>query len=431
MIRITDIQDSLLHLVGWEQSITSDNTIDDNLTETESGLYYQNAHALLTLQNIKSTMPDEYNWQFPEWSETAIYAKDDKVKYNNVVYIATAANQNEPPNNLVSWAVYDIFSDYLLRLTRAGIANMVQQFTTNKILSRETKNLLEHRTFFDGAGRLASTETNRGKIVGFEINPVRAMGVTCKVEKLGLQFSNNGEVTVYLFHSSKVNPIKTTTLDYTGAGSFQWFTLTDWYLPYISSDTNSGGSWFICYNQNDLSNSMKAVNFTKDWSREPCGTCNKGNLEDWRQITKYIMISPFQVKALNTFAQYPELWDIETNVYTNTRNYGMNCEISVGCDISDFIINQRSLFANVLQKQVAYNILRLMALNPEVRVNRNQFNVSRMDLLYELDGNTAGTYRGGLGFELQKAYNAISIDTLGLDRICLSCNNKGVKYSTV
>lgn len=88
--------------------------------------------------------------------------------------------------------------------------------------------------------------------------------------------------------------------------------------------------------------------------------------------------------------------DIEMLKYTNTQNYGLNVEISVGCDLTDFIVSQRQLFANVLQLQVAYNALRTMAMNPDVRVNRNQSNVSRMDILYELDGNTGAERRSWL-----------------------------------
>lgn len=53
---------------------------------------------------------------------------------------------------------------------------------------RETKSLLEFRTFYDGnCGRLAATIQNRGKLCGREINPVRPMGVTTKIERIGLQ----------------------------------------------------------------------------------------------------------------------------------------------------------------------------------------------------------------------------------------------------
>ena len=176
---------------------------------------------------------------------------------------------------------------------------------------------------------------------------------------------------------------------------------------------------------------MKGVNVSKDWSREPCGTCNVGSVETWRQLTKYLQVSPFATKAPTTFAQFPEMFDVGKIVYHNTCNYGLNCEVTIGCDLTDFIISQRSVFAEVVQKQMAYILLRTMAMNPDTRVNRNQSNVSRLDILYELDGNTDSKHPQGLGAELQKAYKAIEIDTQGLDRICLSCNNGGVKYRTV
>jgi hypothetical protein len=53
-----------------------------------------------------------------------------------------------------------------------------------------------------------------------------------------------------------------------------------------------------------------------------------------------------------------------------------------------------------------------------------------MDILYELDGNSQGR-ASGIGYELKEAYKSLSLDTSGIDRICLSCNNHGVKYRTV
>lgn len=444
MLRLKDIQAALLHLVGWHQPYNSAERISGDLDTSESGLYFQDAHPLMTLDNIAAIVPDNFKLQYPQWNGTTIYNKGAKVMHGNVVWIATAVNSGEePPINdwtgdystifVGSWQAYNFFTDYLQRATEGGIAQMVQKWIDTKKLNAETKSLLERRTFFDGAGRITATERNRGRIVGFEIVPVRAMGVTTKIERLGLQMSGAvGTVRVYLFHSSQPDPIRTFDLEYTKTnGGFQWFTLQDCYLPYISDSNNAGGAWYLCYNQADLPEGMKAINVSKDWSREPCGTCNIGSVETWRQITKYMQISPFAVGALQTFAQYPELWDISRNLYTNTCNYGINCEVTVGCDLTDFIISQRSVFADALQKQVAYNVLRTMAMNPDVRVNRNQSNVSRMDILYELDGNTDAKRPNGLGADLKNTFKALEIDTRGLDRICLSCNNGGVKYRTV
>ena len=432
MIRIADIQNALLPLIGWHQDYDPQHQIDESLTHSESGLYYQDAHPLMTLQNVRSIMPDGFKFQYKAWNKETQYKKGDKCQYGDVVYKALHNNVNEQPNQSEDWEVFDIVSDFIREQTFSGIALTVQTFLQIKGLLRESKSLLERRTFFDGAGRLTNYQQPQGKLVGFEINPVRSMGVTAKIERIGLQMTGaTGTVRVYLFHSSQVDPIYYQDLEFTkGNGGFQWFDMKDWYMPYISDKNNSGGSWYLVYNQNDLPDGMLAINATKDWSREPCMTCNAGSVEAWRELTKYLAISPFKVDALETFEQYPEMWDIEDNIYTNTANYGLNVEVTVGCDLSQFIIEQRDIFATVLQRQVAAMMLRTMALNPDVRTNRNQSNVSQQGILYELDGNPQGRATG-IGYELKKAYEALDLDTRDIDRICLTCRPIGVRYRTV
>ena len=432
MYRLNDIQEGLKHLVGWEQNFNPAEAIDDDLTQSDSGLYFQNAHPLLTLDNVKSIVPENFYFIYPNWSNQATYHKGDKVKHSNKIWIALADNTAETPaDGSQFWAEYNFLSDYLRHLVKNGINTTIQTFMQIKGLYRESKNLLERRTFFDGSGRINANIPNRGRLVGFEIVPVRAMGVTTKIERIGLQMKGGtGIVKMYLFHSSQRDPIKTFDLDFTNTnGGFQWFDIKDTFMPYISAGNNAGGSWYLVYNQDDLPAGMEAINMTKDWSREPCGTCNPGSIETWREISKYLLISPFSIKAPSTFAQYPEFWDIDMMSFTNTINYGINVEVSVGCDLTDFIIEQKALFATALQRQVAAIALRTMALNPDVRVNRNQSNVNRNDILYEIDGNTQGR-PSGLGYELKMAYEALSLDTRGIDRVCLKCNNGGVKYTT-
>lgn len=429
MIRIQDIQDALLHLVGWEQSYDPQQQIDERLTESESGLTFQQAHPMCTLENIKAIMPENYMYQYPEWKVTEEYAKGVKVSYQLKVW-ESLQNHNEgnTPAEGEYWTEYDFMSVWLERLTRSAIAKTVQTFMQQKSLLRESKNLLERRSLFDGAGRITNTIENGQRLVGMEIVPAYSMGVTTKMERIGLQMTGaTGDVTLYLFHSSMRDPYNTIVFHVQkGNGTMEWQELKDVYLPYLG-DT---GAWYLVYNQADLPEGMEAVNVTKDWSREPCGTCNRGSLEAWRELTKYIMISPFRVTALETFAEFPELWDIEDNTYTNTNNYGLNMVVSVGCDLTDFIIQQRAIFATVLQRQLAVDVIRTLAMNPNVRVNRNQSNASREDLLYEVDGNPQGR-ASGLGKDLQDAYNALDLDTRGIDRICLTCQPTRVRYTTV
>ena len=421
-------------LVGWQQDYNPQHQIDETLTRSESGLTFQGAHPLCTLANVRAIMPDDYLYKYPNWKNDAAYLKGAKVQHKGDTWKANNDNAgSEPAENNPDWSIYDMTSDFIRNLMQQGINTTIQTFIQQKQLSKETQSLLERRTFFDGAARLQATIDPTGKIVGFEIVPVRAMGVTTKIERIGLQMvGGTGNVRLYLFHSSQVEPMRVINLNYTNTkGGFQWFTPEEpIYLPYISANTDAGGAWFLCYNQNELPEGMQALNVSKDWSVEPCQTCLGGSIDSWRQLTKYLQVSPFCTKAPLDFEEYPEMFDIGQLGYTNTMNYGLNLEISVGCDLTDFIISQRAMFATVIQKQVAANVLRTIAMNPDVRVNRNQVNVTRDELLYELDGAPQGR-ASGLGWELQQAYKALSLDTQNLDRICLQCNNHGVKYRTV
>ena len=453
MIRIEDIKLALAHLVGWQQAIIPSEQIAEDLTETESGLYFQGAHPLLTLKNLESIMPEMDVSHFPEWYRYKFYHAGAVVRHNGDLFEAKVNNigqeprradfnddfnkdythtEGSPAGSPGYWQLYNPMSVWLQRLQDEAIVGMVQRFLMEKSLLKESKQLLERRTFFDGAGRLSNTVRNGQRLVGFEITPAYSMGVTAKVQRIGLQMTGaTGTVRVYLFHSSQVEPIQVADLEFTKTnGGFQWFEMKDWFMPYISEANDSGGVWYLVYDQAALPEGMEAVNVAKDWSRDPCGTCNIGSLEAWRQLTKFLQISPFRVKSLETFAEYPEMWDIAQNVYTNTQNYGLNVEVSVYCDLTDFIIRERQMFATVLQKEMAARVIRMLAFNPSVRVNRNQSNASQFDLLYEVDGNPQGR-ASGLGKELNDAYAALDIDTRGIDRLCLTCRPVGVRYSHV
>ena len=430
MYRIREILDSFKTLVGWRQGHTKDEKIDEDSTVTESGLYYQEAHPMLTLRAMRSIMPDDWETGHEEYDYERTYNKGDIVLFIGKLYKSMRDdNQGRPVESRKWWKPYDVLTDYLDELSETGIKQVVTRFINDKVTGMETKNIVERRTLFDGAGRIEASIENKGRLVGFEINPLRADGITSKIEKIGLQFTGNvGEVKVYLFHSSCSEPIWTKKLDYTKKnGTFQWFDVKELYLPYKSMETNAGGSWYLVYDQHSLSPYMEAVNFARDWSREPCSTCNKGDVNLYRTMTKYVQISPFCVDVPEDWDG--TLWDISDNIYTNTVNYGMNLQFSIGCDLTDFMIDERMQFANVVQKQVANNALRALALNPEVKVNRVQSNADRNDILYEIDGN--GMAVRGLHGDLEKAYKALSFDTKGLSEVCLSCHNKGIRFRSV
>ena len=434
MVRALDIQEKLLHLIGWEQNYdTSDLKISDALTVSESGLYFQQIHPLLTLQNMSCIAPDFKNMTFEEYNAEKAYSKGNIVKYNELLYKALQNSVGKQPDiESEYWVETNPFSEWLESKTKASIQKAISRYCNEKIAQGTYKTLCENRTLFDGTGRLVDVVKNKKNLVGFEIVPVRAKGVTTKINKIGLQFTEPGEYTLYLMHSSMDAPVKIIKLNKIRKNSIEWFSLDDVYLPYQSEDNDAGGSWYLCYFQSELPEGSQAIRKDKDWSKEPCGSCSRKELLAWMAWSKYIEVHPFFVnEELVEIEEEPRLWDVENNQYTYDNNYGLNLEITISCDITDFIIEQRMLFQDIIAKQVAVDMLREFAYNANVRTNRYSINASRLDILYEVDGDSSSMKKSGLSYQLDMAFKAINISTQGIDRVCLPCKNNGIKYRTV
>lgn len=448
MVRALDIQEKLLHLIGWEQNYdTSDLKISDALTVSESGLYFQQIHPLLTLQNMSCIAPDFKNMTFEEYNAEKPYSKGNVIKYGSLLYKALQNSTGKQPDiESEYWVETNPFSEWLESKTKASIQKSIARYCNEKIAQGTYKTLCENKTLFDGTGRLVDVVKNKKNLVGFEIVPIRAKGITTKINKIGLQFTEPGEYTLYLMHSSMYAPVKIIKLNKIRKNSIEWFSLNDVYLPYQSEDNDAGGSWYLCYFQSELPEGSQAIRKDKDWSKEPCNSCSRREYLAWMAWSKYIEVHPFFVNEElingmqddfnddfnNDFSKQPiHLWDVENNQYTYDNNYGLNLEITISCDITDFIIEQRMLFQDIIAKQVAVDMLREFAYNANVRTNRHSINASRLDILYEVDGDSSSMKKSGLSYQLDMAFKAIKLSTEGIDRVCLPCKNNGIKYRTV
>ena len=420
--------------------------IAGGLTQSESGLTYQAAHPMCTLGMVNALIPSEWDSQILAWRAADIIRKGEIRKHGGYYWKAKKNSQGqEPPYNDFNgdfnddfgneyWRVTNLLTEKTEQLTRRGIQNAVQRWMATKRVNKESRTLLEHRAFFDGAGRLQDTMPNQDKIVGFELEPVHGFGVTVKIEKVGLQFNSPGQVTLYVFHSGKSEPVYQQTVGYDRSnGTFKWFEPKDWYLPYLN-EWGAGGSWYLVYVQRDNIPDdgvlMEAVRVSKDWNAEPCGGCNIGSVQAWRELLQYVKIHPMQASTPGNWDKSdPQRWNLANNAYTPFTNYGLNVMVSVQCDVTDLIIKNKQQFSPVIKLQTAYDILRNADMNPDVVVSRYQSNISHTDVRYELDGSAA-THKKGMGIELDKEYAALEVETQGMDKVCLGCNNRGIRFRT-
>ena len=425
-----------MHLIGWRQSYdANDGVISEALTQSESGLYYQDAHPLLTLQNLQSIAPDFSNISYPVHSTEETYAKGVVVTDSDKHYKSLkAVPENIQITDTEYWIETNSFSEWLETKTKACITKAISCYVNEKVAKGTYKTLCEKKTLFDGTGRIYDTIKNKNNLVGFEIVPIRAKGVTTKINRIGLQFSEPGDYTILVMHSSLMEPYYQETFTKRIGNNIEWFTPSqELYLPYETDEIDAGGSWYICYVQSQLPTGSQAIRKSRDWSKGPCNECSRHEYETWRIWSKYLEVHPFYVneELVPIVDEQVQLWDVENNLYDYSTNYGLNLDITVACDMTDFIIEQRQMFTDYLSKSLAIDFLREFAYNPNVRTNRHSINASRPDILYEIDGDSSSMKKSGLSYQLELASKAIQVSTEGIDRVCLPCVNHGIKYRAV
>ena len=68
-----------------------------------------------------------------------------------------------------------------------------------------------------------------------------------------------------------------------------------------------------------------------------------------------------------------------------------------------------------------------LANNANARVNRNQVNVDKAQIIFEIEDNSPDR-AGGLKSQLDSAIDSITIDFNAIDSVCLPCRKRSIRY---
>lgn len=371
MFDATTIKAELLGLVGWRQNTDVEGMQLTGMTTSESGLYFNDVHPMLTFDNLLSVAP-EYDLQF----------------FTNATRDAA-------------------FTAWLQQKTEQAIIEAVDDWYTRKSSLRTATNLLDNNKLFKSTGNFSDLEQSTGKNVGIEFIVSRSQSLRMKLMQVGLQFDTNQTITLSLFKSGQKAPEQTLAVNYTGNGSVQWVTV-DWQML-------GEGSYLLAYDQRQIAGN--AINGIRDFTSTNAG------------LTEFPTGRYYRATSFAAIADdLSELWDVSANTYTTATNYGLNVAFDLSCNYTDFIVEQKQLFKTAVSLRVAMKMLREMAFNPSARVNRNEGNITRAQVLFEIDGDTQGNDQFSIASQYERAISAIQFDGSNIDKICLPCRRRGIRW---
>ena len=365
-------------VIGWDQNSDINGVqLTAELTAASSGVSYNSFHPLLTFNNLYSISPDfeAVHGTFAPATKALIEAD---------------------------------FNAWLTEQTQSATIRAFDLWTGVKLKNQTTRNLLERTQLYDLGSIGGDVDDDSNQTKGIEVLPMSSKGLIYPVKQIGVQLEQAETFNIYLFHSSESAAIETVSIAYTDVGAVQWFDV-DWKL------LKDSGSYYICYNTDDLTGGV--INGTTTYNSE-------GTIQSY-PMGRYFSASPFTVTGQNTV-----MWDTSGNVYTTDTNHGLNLQISAICDFSEFIVDQKDLFRQLVGVQLASDLLRMMAYNVEARVNRFETNIDRRAVLYEIDGDTQGR-EGGLQKKMNMILEGLQLDTSGIDKVCLPCKRRGMRFKAI
>lgn len=426
MVDISTIQTTFSTLIGWRESPDTEMPkLTTELKTSTSGLYYNDAHPLLSIENIESISPSFDSMAFSVWSSLTTYSAGDYVRYNGVAYISLLnTNLNKTPSSQPTYWT-QLVATYIDQVAKASIMNMVYRVINEKQLHNANKSLLDDVRLFDGEGRVTSTVVGQGRFVGFEFRAKSYLGLKASIRRIGAQFTlTQSNVPIYLYHSSQKAAVATYTLTTTKQYSTEWFAPTSFDMAFCKYAVNdAGGAWYLGYFEDDISG--QAITREIDFLTAPCGTCFKDayNRYSYELRNRYFSFAPvyFPSAALNG----NDLPDMDQAVYSATDNWGLNIAMTVTCDLTDFFVDNKSLFTRALWKQVALDLIKAMAFTTRMDGLAQKV---RSDAYMEINGDPQRNYKTGLEHELDKEYDAINFSLSDLNSPCFSQpQNKGIK----
>lgn len=418
MINPIPLQSCLSGLIGFRNSVDQAMPqLSASLLESESGIYVNDQHSLITIENINACIENSGTITLPSaWSALTTYAEGAKVTSSGIIYTAITGGINNPVTNTAFWKLDgNPISVYLSEKLNQGMANLANKIFLQKNLNQNSKSILGETMLYDNGGNLRKTIPKSGRFVGFKIS-LKSLDLGAIIRKIGLQFTDaQTSLNIYLYNSSQSGYVKQWTVSTTKAYSFEWVALTKEVMSFLSDETNAGSTFALGYYEDDITGN--AINNEYSFITNFCGTCHPANWGLRQSWSKYMHIQPFFVLADNLPGDLT-MWNSEQEQFTDNINFGLNILTSVFCDSTDFFCRNKSGLSNLLALQVAVSIIEDMGFSG--RDNQKMLKVQQMAnyALNKKENNSPGLYQ-----DLDKAIMAVRFNYSNANSDCLPCDD--------
>lgn len=281
------------------------------------------------------------------------------------------------------------FNTKLSQLTNSAITSVCSAVFQDK----DNPSFVDRQLQFKNATNKINLESLPNGFICEKICVEKKNSLAVEISRVLLDFSGTGDITLYLYNTSSIEPIKTELV--TISTDHQVVNL-NWKLD--NTDGINGGDWYIGY----YTDGLTVTPFKRDYSNA-----------SYESNVTFVNLE----KTLVPNHTAPNIWDLNLNEGISETT-GMNLDISVYYDYTDLIIQNKFLFAEAINLEAAIRML--SQYKGSFRSNKTQriAGANLTEIEVAIEGQTSDKYQKvtGLRPSLGKQLDLIKrkIDTLVL-----------------
>jgi len=385
------IKSELTSLVGFRKAYDpSYPALPNQLATSTSGRTVAGAHPLCTLENLWNTGPEFTKFEA----------------------------QVDGPAAFFAW---------LTELRDEAAIFMITELIKSRKMDGANRSLIDSLKLYDGIGAYVDRIVGRSRFVGLEVRVQSQEGLQVALGAIGIQLDKPLAIglPIYIYHSSRAEPVAELTIPVTSGQSFTWFTpekLT--LLRSNDSGHDSGGVFYIGYYEEDLGDAQ-AIKRTSSWGKAPCIGCSEWNVQSFKKWSKHVDVIAFSVPSTALAADSNNLFDTGAITYDASNNWGLNLAVTVECDLTDFFISNKSLFADALAGALVLKCLNVIAYSTRMGAISDQTKAIAMADLNEND-------KSSFAYKWLGTLKALALDFSTINSTCMPKNEgPGVAWGAV
>tara|TARA_R110000764_G_scaffold72464_4_gene148645 strand:+ start:2012 stop:3091 length:1080 start_codon:yes stop_codon:yes gene_type:complete len=270
------------------------------------------------------------------------------------------------------------FNTKLSQLTSSATTSVCNAVFEDK----DNPSFVDRQMQFKNATNKVNLETLPIGFVGEKICIDKKNSLAVEITRIQLDFSGTGDLTLYLYNTNSIEPIKTQVV--TIASDHQEIVL-NWRLD--NTDGINGGDWYVGY----YTSGLAVTPYKRDYS----------NSSYESNIT---FVDLEKTEVINHLG--PNIWDLNLDAGMSETT-GMNLDISVYYDYTDLIIQNKFLFADAINLEAAIKMLNQFKGSFRSNKNQRMSSASLIDIETAIEGQTSDKYtkvtglRPSLGKQLE------------------------------